>query len=73
MSRYNTEERKVANSISDEITPFSIRLILPVALWFGGSIQPLIEMSTRNFPGGGGIAGPACKDNNLTAINEQNI
>jgi hypothetical protein len=33
-----------------------------------GSAQPLIEMSTRNFPGGKGL--PAPKANNLTAICE---
>jgi hypothetical protein len=30
----------------------SIGLILPVALWPWGSTQSLIEMNTRNFPGG---------------------
>jgi hypothetical protein len=33
-----------------------------------GSTQPLIEMNTRNLPGGKGR--PACKNDNLTAICE---
>jgi hypothetical protein len=35
-----------------------------------GSTQPLTEMSTRNFPGGGGKERPARKVDNLTAICE---
>jgi hypothetical protein len=36
-----------------------------------GSTQPLTEMSTRNFPGGGGGKGrPTGKSDNLTAIYE---
>jgi hypothetical protein len=37
-----------------------------------GSTQPLTEMSTRNFPGGGGggKGRPARKADNLTAICE---
>jgi hypothetical protein len=36
-----------------------------------GSIQPLIEMSTRNLPGGKGR--PARKADNLTAICEATV
>jgi hypothetical protein len=35
-----------------------------------GSTQPLTEMSTRNFPGGGGEGQPAHKADHLIAICE---
>jgi hypothetical protein len=35
-----------------------------------GSTQPLIEMSTRNLPGGGGGGRPVRKADNFTAIYE---
>jgi hypothetical protein len=37
---------------------FSIDLILPAALWPLGSTELLREMSTSNFPLGGGVKGP---------------
>jgi hypothetical protein len=52
---YNKEfiRRKVAGSITDEVTRYKIDLILPAALstW---SRQPLMGKSTRNVPGGTG-------------------
>jgi hypothetical protein len=45
-----------------------VDLILPAALWPGGSTQPLTEMSIRNLLAGKGR--PARKADNLTAICE---
>jgi hypothetical protein len=39
----------VAGSIADEVTYFSIDLILPSRIMALGSTQPLTEMSTRNL------------------------
>jgi hypothetical protein len=66
--RHYATSRKVAVSIPDEIigffnwpNPSSRTMAL-------GSTQPLIEMSTKNLPGGKGR--PACKASKLTAICE---
>jgi hypothetical protein len=63
------QARKVAGSSPDEMDFFFFNLpnnfSRTVAL---GSTQPLIEMNTRNLPGGKGR--PAHKAENLTAICE---
>jgi hypothetical protein len=65
--RYNATSRKVAGSSPDEVyfynspNPSSSSMTL-------GSTKPLIEMSTRNLPGGKGR--PARKAD-ITAIREQ--
>jgi hypothetical protein len=66
--RHYATNRKVADSIPDEVIGF---FNLPnsssrtVAL---ASAQPLTEMSTRNLPGEGGEGRPARKADNLIAI-----
>jgi hypothetical protein len=63
--------RKVADSNPDEVIGF-FNWINPSSRAMAlGSTQPLTEMSTRNFPGGGGGNGrPVNKADNLTVICE---
>jgi hypothetical protein len=64
---YNATSRKVAGSIPDVIGFFNLPIPSSRTMALG-STQPLIEMSTRNPPGGEGR--PAHKADNLTAICE---
>jgi hypothetical protein len=67
--RHYATSRKVEGSIPDEIIDFFFNLPNPSSRTVSlGSTQPLIEMSTRNLPGGKGRA--ARKVHSLTAICE---
>jgi hypothetical protein len=61
-----TISRKVAGSIPSEVTGFFNWRNFSSRTMALGSAQPIIEMCTRNFPGGNGR--PARKADNLTAI-----
>jgi hypothetical protein len=67
---HNAISRRVASCIPDRgigcsnlNNPSSRTMVL-------GFTQPLMEMSTRNLPSGGGLGRPARKADNLTAICE---
>jgi hypothetical protein len=62
--------RKVAGSISYDVDFFNLPKPSSRIMSLG-STQLLIEMSTRNFPGGKGR--PARKADNLTAICEPTV
>jgi hypothetical protein len=61
----------VMGSIPDEIIGFFNEPNPSSHIMALGSIHPLIEMSTRNLPGGKGQ--PVRKDDNLTAIYEPTV
>jgi hypothetical protein len=63
--------RKVAGSISNKVTGFISSPKPSSRTMTLGSTQSLIEMSTRNIPGGKGR--PASKADNLTAICEPTV
>jgi hypothetical protein len=64
----NATSRKVAGSISNDITGF-FKWLTPSSRTIAlGSTQPLTEMSTRNLPEGKWL--PARKADNITAISE---
>jgi hypothetical protein len=67
LRRYATGQ-KVAGSIPEEVIGFFNLPNLSSRNMALGSIQPVIEMSTRNLPGGKGRL--ACNADNLTAICE---
>jgi hypothetical protein len=66
--RHYATSRKIAGSIPDEVIGIFSWPISSTRTMALGSIQLLIEMSTRKFPGGKGR--PARKVENLTAICE---
>jgi hypothetical protein len=66
--RHYATNRKVVDSIPDEVIGFFIWPNPSSCTMALGSTQPLTEMSTRNLPGGKGW--PVRKTDNLTAICE---
>jgi hypothetical protein len=69
--RHYATSRKIAGSIPDEVIEFFNWPNPSSRTMALGSTQPLIEMSTRNLPGGKGR--PACKADNLTALCEPTV
>jgi hypothetical protein len=71
--RHYAASRKVAGSNPDEVIGFLNWPNPSSHTMARGSTQPLTEMSTRNFPGGGGKERPTRKADNLTAIYEPTV